>query len=95
MEEKNRLEGEIMHLKNKNEELQGENVIMEQEMVLRKKECSEEIHCLEEEKNSTVETLQKEKQKIAQIVDLINESGNYELINKAQNIINAEEHNAI
>lgn len=53
MEEKNRLEDEIRHLKSKNEELQVENNMIEEEMTLRKKECSEEIHGLEEQKQST------------------------------------------
>ena len=39
--------------------------MIEEEMTLRKKECSEEIHGLEEQKQSTQEILTKEKEKIA------------------------------
>ena len=64
-------------------------MIEEEESSLRKRR-SEEIHGLEQEKSVTLMTLEREKEKIAQIVDIINESGNYDLISKAEHIIKGE-----
>lgn len=43
---------------------------------------------MEEEKKETLKTLELEKKRIAEIVDIINESANYDLIRQLENIIN-------
>lgn len=87
MGEKNRLSQEIRLLKTRNEEMMGENLMMEEGYEVRRQEREHGLQDLEQEKSSARSILEQEKQRIAEILDIINESSNYELINQIQGII--------
>lgn len=81
MHENDRLNNELLELIEKNETLQGESQEMELEYEKREEKFNKEMKKMEEEKSHNYETLLKEKKKIAEIMDIINETEDAYLIN--------------
>lgn len=94
MQENERLNKELLELMEKNETLQGESQEMELEYEKREEEFKKEMKKMEEEKSHNYETLLKEKKKIAEIMDIINETEDAYLINEMGEIINKKEENS-
>lgn len=94
MQENERLNKELLGLMEKNETLQGESQEMELEYEKREEEFKKEMKKMEEEKSHNYETLLKEKKKIAEIMDIINETEDAYLINEMGEIINKKEENS-
>ena len=64
---------------------------MELEYEKKEEEFKKEMKKMEEEKSHNYDTLQKEKKKIAEIMDIINETEDAYLINEMGEIINKKE----
>lgn len=94
IQENERLNKELLELMEKNETLQGESQEMELEYEKREEEFKKEMKKMEEEKSHNYETLLKEKKKIAEIMDIINETEDAYLINEMGEIINKKEENS-
>ena len=91
MQENEKLNKELIELMEKNETLQGESQDMELEYEKKEEEFKKEMKKMEEEKSHNYDTLLKEKKKIAEIMDIINETEDAYLINEMGEIINKKE----